>query len=77
MAWVDQLRRWLSGQDRSGRVPDHRCRLAFRFQVVRRGVLLFGHRSQLSEDARRRYPHKQAWLNKYLGILIFKLRPRP
>ncbi len=32
---------------------------------------------QLSEDARRRYPHKQAWLNKYLGILIFKLRPRP
>ena len=32
---------------------------------------------QLSEDARRRYPHKQAWLNKYLGILIFKLRPQP
>ncbi len=32
---------------------------------------------QLSEDARRRYPHKQAWMNKYLGILIFKLRPRP
>jgi len=31
---------------------------------------------QLSEDARRRYPHKQAWMNKYLGILIFKLRPR-
>ncbi len=30
---------------------------------------------QLSEDARRRYPHKQAWMNKYLGILIFKLRP--
>jgi hypothetical protein len=29
---------------------------------------------QLSEDARRRYPHKQAWMNKYLGILIFKLR---
>jgi hypothetical protein len=23
----------------------------------------------------RRYPHKQAWMNKYLGILIFKLRP--
>ncbi|TVR46312.1 MAG: hypothetical protein EA425_17420 [Puniceicoccaceae bacterium] len=29
---------------------------------------------QLSEEARRRYPHKQAWMNKYLGILIFKLR---
>ena len=32
---------------------------------------------QLTEDARRRYPHKQAWMNKYLGILIFKLRPHP
>lgn len=32
---------------------------------------------QLSDDARRRYPHKQAWMNKYLGILIFKLRPHP
>ena len=32
---------------------------------------------QLSQDARRRYPHKQAWMNKYLGILIFKLRPHP
>ncbi|HYZ92993.1 MAG TPA: class I SAM-dependent methyltransferase [Actinomycetota bacterium] len=32
---------------------------------------------QLSEDARRRYPHKQAWMNKYLGILMFKLRPHP
>jgi SAM-dependent methyltransferase len=31
---------------------------------------------QLSDDARRRYPHKQAWMNKYLGILIFKLRVR-
>ena len=31
---------------------------------------------QLPEDARRRYPHKQAWMNKYLGILVFKLRPR-
>ena len=30
---------------------------------------------QLSEEARIRYPHKQAWMNKYLGILIFKLRP--
>ncbi len=32
---------------------------------------------QLSDDARRRYPHKQAWMNKYLGILIFKLRAHP
>ena len=32
---------------------------------------------QLSDDARRRYPHKQVWMNKYLGILIFKLRPHP
>jgi SAM-dependent methyltransferase len=32
---------------------------------------------QLSDDARRRHPHKQAWMNKYLGILIFKLRVRP
>jgi SAM-dependent methyltransferase len=31
---------------------------------------------QLSEDARRRYPHKQAWMDKYLGILVFKLRPQ-
>lgn len=30
---------------------------------------------QLTEEAARRYPHKQAWMNKYLGILIFKLRP--
>jgi SAM-dependent methyltransferase len=32
---------------------------------------------QLSEDARRRYPQKQAWMDKYLGILIFVLRPLP
>jgi hypothetical protein len=25
----------------------------------------------------RRYPHKRAWMDKYLGILIFKLRPLP
>lgn len=31
---------------------------------------------QLSPEAQRRYPHKQAWMNKHLGILIFKLRPR-
>lgn len=30
---------------------------------------------RLSEDAGRRYPHKREWMNKYLGILIFKLRP--
>lgn len=32
---------------------------------------------QLSEDAGHRYPDKQAWMNKYLGILIFVLRPLP
>jgi SAM-dependent methyltransferase len=32
---------------------------------------------QLSEDARRRYPHKKAWMDKHLGILIFVLRPLP
>jgi SAM-dependent methyltransferase len=32
---------------------------------------------QLPDDAARRYPHKQAWMNKYLGILMFKLRPLP
>jgi hypothetical protein len=32
---------------------------------------------QMPEDARRRYPHKQAVLNKYLGILMFKLKPLP
>lgn len=31
---------------------------------------------QLSEDARRRFPHKQEWMDRYLGILVFKLRPR-
>lgn len=30
---------------------------------------------QLTGEAARRYPHKQAWMNRYLGILIFKLRP--
>jgi len=29
---------------------------------------------QLSDDSKHRYPHKQTWMNKYLGILIFKLR---
>ncbi|MGY4644300.1 class I SAM-dependent methyltransferase [Cellulomonas sp. URHB0016] len=32
---------------------------------------------QLSEDARRRYPHKQEWMDKHLGILMFTLRPLP
>ncbi len=30
---------------------------------------------QLSEDARRRHPHKQEWMDKHLGILVFRLRP--
>lgn len=30
---------------------------------------------QMNEQDRHRYPHKQAWLNKHLGIIIFKLRP--
>ena len=30
---------------------------------------------QLPEQAQHRYPHKQAWMNKHLGILIFRLRP--
>ena len=30
---------------------------------------------QMPEDARRKYPHKQAVMDKYLGILLFKLRP--
>jgi SAM-dependent methyltransferase len=31
---------------------------------------------QLSEEDRRHYPHKQEWMDRYLGILVFKLRPR-
>jgi SAM-dependent methyltransferase len=31
----------------------------------------------LSEEDAARFPHKQEWMNKYLGILIFKLRPLP
>jgi hypothetical protein len=30
---------------------------------------------QLTADQQRDYPHKQEWMNKYLGILIFRLRP--
>ncbi|MGZ0152817.1 class I SAM-dependent methyltransferase [Kribbella sp. WER1] len=32
---------------------------------------------QLPPAARQQYPHKQAWMNKHLGILMFKLRPLP
>jgi len=32
---------------------------------------------QMPAEAAQRYPHKQAVMNKYLGILIFKLRPLP
>ncbi len=32
---------------------------------------------QMPAEAAERYPHKQAVLNKYLGILMFKLRPLP
>ncbi len=32
---------------------------------------------QMPADVGQRYPHKQAVMNKYLGILMFKLRPLP
>ena len=32
---------------------------------------------QLPPEAAERYPHKQVVMNKYLGILMFKLRPMP
>ena len=32
---------------------------------------------QMPADAAERFPHKQAVLDRYLGILIFKLRPIP
>ncbi len=32
---------------------------------------------QMPAEAADRYPHKQAVMNKYLGILMFKLRPLP
>lgn len=37
----------------------------------------FAAEPQLSEEAGHRYPHKRDWMNKYLGILIFRLRPLP
>jgi len=30
---------------------------------------------QMSVEDRAQHPHKQAWMDRYLGILIFKLRP--
>jgi hypothetical protein len=30
---------------------------------------------QLGQHDRRRFPHKQAWLDKHLGMIIFRLRP--
>lgn len=32
---------------------------------------------QLPAEAAERFPHKQALMDKYLGILVFKLRPLP
>lgn len=32
---------------------------------------------QMRAETARRYPHKQEFMNKYLGILMFKLRPLP
>lgn len=32
---------------------------------------------QMPAEAAERYPHQQAVMNKYLGILMFKLRPLP
>jgi hypothetical protein len=32
---------------------------------------------EMSADVGERYPHKQAVMNKYLGILMFKLRALP
>ncbi|WP_066517128.1 class I SAM-dependent methyltransferase [Curtobacterium ammoniigenes] len=32
---------------------------------------------QMTPESAERYPHKQAVMNKYLGIIMFKLRPLP
>jgi len=32
---------------------------------------------QLAPEDARRYPHKQEWMNRYLGIIVFRLRPLP
>ena len=31
---------------------------------------------ELSKEGRERYPHKQAWLNEHLGVILFVLIPR-
>jgi hypothetical protein len=30
---------------------------------------------QLSEEHRRQVPHKQAWLDRHLGIIVFRAKP--
>jgi len=45
------------------------CRAALERRICKTGRPLF-------EVQATRYPRKQEWMNKYLGILIFKLRPR-
>lgn len=30
---------------------------------------------QLSEEKKQRFPHKQAWLAQYVGIIVFRARP--
>jgi SAM-dependent methyltransferase len=32
---------------------------------------------RLSAESRRRFPHKQAWLDEHLGVIVFKVRPLP
>ena len=32
---------------------------------------------QLTGEQRRRFPHKQAWLDQHLGIIVFRVRPLP
>ncbi|MBI1376655.1 MAG: methyltransferase domain-containing protein [Frankiales bacterium] len=32
---------------------------------------------QLSDEDRRRHPHKGRWMDRYLGIIVFRLRPVP
>jgi hypothetical protein len=34
-------------------------------------------RARSRQDSLHRHPHKQEWMNKYLGILIFTLQPLP
>jgi hypothetical protein len=30
---------------------------------------------QLSEEHRRQFPPKQAWLDRHLGVIVFRARP--